>query len=63
MHVQVKLCDARSGAFTHNLTGHREAVWAAAWSPSSQWHLATGGCDGQVPLNIVPASPAVLQRL
>ena len=63
MHVQVKLCDARSGAFTHNLTGHRQAVWAAAWSPSSQWHLATGGCDGQVPLNIVPASPAELQRL
>lgn len=44
----VKLCDTRSGAFTHNLTGHRQAVWAAAWSPSSQWHLATGGCDGQV---------------
>lgn len=47
MRAQVKLCDARSGAFTHNLTGHRQAVWAAAWSPSSQWHLATGGCDGQ----------------
>ena len=48
MHCeQVKLCDARSGGFTHNLTGHRQAVWAAGWSPSSQWHLATGGCDGQ----------------
>jgi len=48
IQMQVKLCDARSGGFTHNLTGHRQAVWAAAWSPSSQWHLATGGCDGQV---------------
>ena len=63
MHVQVKLCDARSGAFTHNLTGHRQAVWAAAWSPSSQWHLATGGCDGQVALSVAPACPAALQSL
>lgn len=65
MHLKVKLCDARSGAFTHNLTGHREAVWAAAWSPSSQWHLASGSYDGQVPGTAVPATPAsaVLQSL
>ena len=46
--VQVKLCDAASGGFTHTLVGHREAVWAAAWSPISEWHLVTGACDGQV---------------
>jgi DNA excision repair protein ERCC-8 len=62
-HVQVKLCDARSGAFTHNLTGHRDAVWAAAWSPSSQWHLATGGCDGQVCMSAGQANRAVLQHI
>lgn len=47
-HVQVKLCDAASGGFTHSLVGHREPVWAAAWSPTSEWHLVTGACDGQV---------------
>ena len=45
---QVRLCDARSGAFTHELEGHTRAVWAVAWDPSSQWRLATGACDGQV---------------
>ena len=45
---QVKLCDAASGGFTHTLVGHREGVWAACWSPTSEWHLITGGCDGQV---------------
>ena len=46
--LQVKLCDAASGGFTHTLVGHREGVWAACWSPTSEWHLITGGCDGQV---------------
>ncbi|CAL8467874.1 g7412 [Coccomyxa elongata] len=45
---QVKLCDPASGAFTHSLVGHREAVWALHWSVSSEWHLMTGACDGQV---------------
>ncbi len=45
---QVRLCDARSGAFTHELEGHTRAVWAVTWDPSSQWRLATGACDGQV---------------
>ncbi|EIE20903.1 WD40 repeat-like protein [Coccomyxa subellipsoidea C-169] len=47
---QVKLCDPASGAFTHSLVGHREAVWALHWSLSSEWHLITGSCDGQVRL-------------
>ncbi|KAK9909422.1 hypothetical protein WJX75_002005 [Coccomyxa subellipsoidea] len=47
---QVKLCDPTSGAFTHSLVGHREAVWALHWSLSSEWHLITGSCDGQVRL-------------
>ena len=46
--AQVKLCDAVSGGFSHHLVGHREPVWAACWSPTSEWHLVTGGCDGQV---------------
>lgn len=46
--MQVKLCDPASGAFTHSLVGHQEAVWALHWSVSTEWHLVTGACDGQV---------------
>ncbi|EFN57592.1 hypothetical protein CHLNCDRAFT_20970, partial [Chlorella variabilis] len=46
----VQLCDVVSGGFTHALAGHRAAVWALAWSPSSEWQLMTGGCDGQLRL-------------
>lgn len=49
-HEQVQLCDIVSGGFTHSLAGHRAAVWAVAWSPSNEWQLATGGCDGQLRL-------------
>ena len=45
---QVQLCDPASGGFTHTLVGHREAVWSVHWSNTSEWHLVTGGCDGQV---------------
>ena len=52
---QIKLCDPASGSFTHVLGGHagsqgshREAVWSLHWSLQSEWHLVTGGCDGQV---------------
>ena len=44
----VRLCDPATGGFTHVLTGHRGAVWAAAWSRTSEWHLVTGASDGQV---------------
>ena len=44
----VRLCDPATGGFAHVLTGHRGAVWAAAWSRTSEWHLATGASDGQV---------------
>ena len=44
----VKLCDPATGGFTHSLVGHREPVWAGHWSLESEYHLVTGGCDGQV---------------
>eukprot|EP00271_Cylindrocystis_brebissonii_P016955 TRINITY_DN4208_c0_g1_i1.p1 TRINITY_DN4208_c0_g1~~TRINITY_DN4208_c0_g1_i1.p1 ORF type:complete len:473 (-),score=64.84 TRINITY_DN4208_c0_g1_i1:396-1814(-) len=46
--ARVRLCDIASGAFSHTLAGHRDAVWAVQWSVSSEWELATGGCDGAV---------------
>lgn len=45
---QARLCDIRSGAFAHALTGHSEAVWACAWSPRSEFLLATGSADQTV---------------
>ena len=45
---QARLCDIRSGAFAHSLTGHSEAVWACAWSPRSEFLLATGSADQTV---------------
>lgn len=47
----VKLCDPATGGFTHSLVGHREPVWAVHWSLESEYHLVTGGCDGQVLLH------------
>ncbi|KAF6159767.1 hypothetical protein GIB67_030025 [Kingdonia uniflora] len=46
--VQVRLCDIASGAFTHTLSGHRDGVMTVEWSTSSEWVLATGGCDGAI---------------
>jgi hypothetical protein len=60
--AQVKLCDPASGAFTHSLVGHREAVWALHWSRASEWHLFTGACDGQVPPLTQHPSPAPAAR-
>ncbi len=45
---QARLCDIRSGAFAHALSGHSEAVWACAWSPRSEFLLATGSADQTV---------------
>ena len=44
----MKLCDLASGAFTHSLVGHRDAIWALHWSLTSEWHLFTSAADGQV---------------
>jgi DNA excision repair protein ERCC-8 len=44
----VALCDVASGGSSHTLEGHRAGVWAAAWSPTCEWELATGSADGQV---------------
>ncbi|CAM9968086.1 unnamed protein product, partial [Hapterophycus canaliculatus] len=47
---QARLCDIRSGAFAHALSGHSEAVWACKWSPKSEFLLATGSVDQTVRL-------------
>ncbi|XP_024539928.1 DNA excision repair protein ERCC-8 [Selaginella moellendorffii] len=47
---RIRLCDISSGAFTHTLSAHRDAVWAVKWSASSEWILISGGCDGAIRL-------------
>ncbi|KAL3684556.1 hypothetical protein R1sor_002578 [Riccia sorocarpa] len=44
----VRLCDIATGACTHTLVGHRDAVLAVQWSVSSEWTLYTGSCDGAI---------------
>ena len=46
----VRLADMRAGGVAHSLHGHRDAVWAAEWSPSDEYLLASGGRDGTVRL-------------
>ena len=44
----LRLLDASSGAFTHELVGHTGAVWAAAWALDDPHTLVSGGADGGV---------------
>jgi len=45
---RVRLWDPLSGAITHTLAGHRDAVWATAWSKGSEYVLITGGGEGSI---------------
>eukprot|EP01112_Ceratiomyxa_fruticulosa_P021493 TRINITY_DN757_c0_g1_i1.p1 TRINITY_DN757_c0_g1~~TRINITY_DN757_c0_g1_i1.p1 ORF type:complete len:403 (+),score=63.24 TRINITY_DN757_c0_g1_i1:257-1465(+) len=47
---KVRLCDLLSGKASHTLIGHREAIWAVEWSPSSDFLLVTGSVDRSIRL-------------
>eukprot|EP00941_MAST-03F_sp_MAST-3F-sp1_P001443 g1443.t1 len=46
----VHLCDLVSGSAAHVLMGHESGIWAAAWSPTEEYVLATGEQVGAVKL-------------
>lgn len=46
----IRLCDLKTGAFTHSLEGHEDNVLAVLWSPRDEYILASGGSDGSVRL-------------
>jgi DNA excision repair protein ERCC-8 len=44
------LCDAAGGGVALALPGHGAGCWAAAWSISKEWELATGSAGGRLRL-------------
>eukprot|EP01134_Creolimax_fragrantissima_P000496 CFRG0496T1 len=41
----IRLCDMRSGGYTHTLRGHRDSVLSLDWSPRDQYQIVSGGRD------------------
>lgn len=62
-HPAVRLVDLRSGANTHSLAGHHGAILSLAWSPTSEYVLASGGVDGTIRLWDVRKSSGQLSVL
>jgi WD40 repeat protein len=46
----VKLVDVRSGASSHQLTGHTQGITAVQWSPTNPAVVASGSKDGNIRL-------------
>ncbi|KAI8590429.1 WD40-repeat-containing domain protein [Geranomyces variabilis] len=46
----VRLCDMRTGAFTHSMRGHRAPVLVVKWSPRDEYLLVSGSVDHTVRL-------------
>ncbi|KAH6569369.1 hypothetical protein BASA62_004948 [Batrachochytrium salamandrivorans] len=44
----IRLCDMKSGALTHSLTGHRGPAASLQWSPVHEFLLVSGGVDGTI---------------
>ncbi|KAK9710058.1 hypothetical protein K7432_008659 [Basidiobolus ranarum] len=59
----IRLCDLRSGAFTHSLTGHKGSVITTRWSPRDEYLLASGGADHTIRLWDIRKARACLMSL
>ncbi|ORZ15891.1 DNA excision repair protein ERCC-8 [Absidia repens] len=60
---RIRLCDLKSGAFTHSLTGHTGEVYSCTWSPSKEHILYSGGNDGAVRVWDIRRASACLMSL
>lgn len=60
---RIYLADARSGFCIHELRGHQSAVSSVAWSPKTEYILASGGMDGKILLWDTRSSRGVLKSL
>ncbi|GLD95829.1 hypothetical protein PINS_up004507 [Pythium insidiosum] len=45
---EVRLCDLSTESAIHSLLGHRDQVWALAWSLANEFQLATGSRNGEI---------------
>ncbi|KAI8603107.1 DNA excision repair protein ERCC-8 [Dissophora ornata] len=60
---RIRLCDLKSGAFTHSLAGHRGTVLSIEWSPRHEYLLASGSTDTTVRLWDIRKSSSCLCSL
>ncbi|KAI8357428.1 DNA excision repair protein ckn1 [Mortierella sp. GBAus27b] len=60
---RIRLCDLKSGAFTHSLPGHRGTVLCVEWSPRHEYLLASGSTDTTVRLWDIRKSSSCLCSL
>ncbi|KAI8061108.1 WD40-repeat-containing domain protein [Gongronella butleri] len=60
---RIRLCDLRSGAFTHSLSGHVGEVYSCIWSPTKEFTLFSGGGDGTVRVWDIRRASACLMSL
>nr|CCA18800.1 DNA excision repair ERCC8like protein putative [Albugo laibachii Nc14] len=44
----IRLCDIATGACTHTLLGHKDAVYTLAWSPLNEYELVTACSRGEI---------------
>ncbi|KAL1921036.1 uncharacterized protein VTP21DRAFT_11671 [Calcarisporiella thermophila] len=58
---RIRLCDLRTGAFTHTLPGHHGTVMTVRWSPTDEYLLASGASDRTIRFwDIRRASPCLI---
>ncbi|KAG0045781.1 DNA excision repair protein ERCC-8 [Gryganskiella cystojenkinii] len=60
---RIRLCDLRTGAFTHSLAGHRGTVLTIEWSPRHEYLLASGSTDTTIRLWDIRKSTSCLCSL
>ncbi|KAG0370218.1 DNA excision repair protein ckn1 [Gamsiella multidivaricata] len=60
---RIRLCDLKSGAFTHSLPGHQGTVLSVEWSPRHEYLLASGSTDTTVRLWDIRKSSSCLCSL
>ncbi|KNC81408.1 hypothetical protein SARC_06272 [Sphaeroforma arctica JP610] len=59
----IRLCDMRSGGYTHTLQGHNDSVLSVVWSPRDQYTLVSGGRDHRLLMWDIRSAKSLLGAL